>query len=131
MIIITVASPRGETFGNGERSWVNRANKQQRIKFRPYLVRSILNLLEKEKMETKTQIAIKNSRTLFPNKVKSGQDGLGKTELVIKKSTNGKLGKKILKGKWSGMPIYTGTLEERATCRKTCEHWNNCYGKLL
>ena len=82
-------------------------------------------------METKTQIAIKNSRTLFPNKVKSVQDGLGKTELVIKKSSNGKLGKKILKGKWSGMPIYTVTLEERATCRKTCEHWSNCYGNSM
>lgn len=38
-------------------------------------------------------------------------------------------GKKfITKGKWKGMRIFNLTLEERATCPRTCIHWMDCYG---
>ncbi len=51
-----------------------------------------------------------------------------KTENLIKKSTNVKLGKKVTKGIYKGYPIFTLTLEERKTCPRSCKHWNNCYG---
>jgi hypothetical protein len=82
-------------------------------------------------MLTKTQIAIKTGRTLFPNKVKNVADGLGKTENVIKKSTNKKLGKRVTKGKFTGMPMFTVTLEERATCSTSCVHYKTCYGNSM
>lgn len=40
----------------------------------------------------------------------------------------GKLGRIVAKGRWAGMPIYALTLEERATCPRTCQMWTSCYG---
>jgi len=83
-------------------------------------------------MLSKTELAIQNDRSLFHEfKVKSVTDGMGKSERVIKKSTNIKLGKKVTKGKLKGMPIYTVTLEERATCSNTCAHYADCYGNNM
>ena len=83
-------------------------------------------------MPTKTEIAIKNGVSVFhAHKVKSVLDGMGKTERVIKKSTNIKLGKKVTKGIFKDMPIFTVTLEERATCSDTCLHWWTCYGNNM
>ena len=50
---------------------------------------------------------------------------------IIKRSTNKKLGKKVTKGRHAGLPIYTLTLEERKTCTKDCEHWDDCYGNNM
>lgn len=83
------------------------------------------------KQLTKTELAIETGRTLFTNKVKSVADGMGKTERVIKKSTNKKLGKLITKGWAKNMPIFTVTLEERSTCASTCVHWKTCYGNNM
>ncbi|EEE46099.1 GP88 family protein [Roseibium alexandrii] len=80
---------------------------------------------------TKTELAVMAGRPLFMNKVKSVSDGMGKTERVIKKSTNTKLGKKVTKGHWAGMPIMTVTLEERTTCPRSCKHWADCYGNNM
>ena len=80
---------------------------------------------------SKTEIAIANSKTVFGATVKSVSDGLGKTEKIIKKSTNIKLGKKVTKGKFNGFPIFTVTLQERATCPTDCIHWSNCYGNNM
>lgn len=44
---------------------------------------------------------------------------------------NRKIGAVILKGKWRGYPIYTLTLEERATCPRSCAHWLDCYGNKM
>ena len=83
-------------------------------------------------MPTKTEIAIKNGVSVFhAHKVKSVLDGMGKTERVIIKSTNIKLGKKVTKGIFKDMPIFTVTLEERATCSDTCLHWWTCYGNNM
>ena len=83
-------------------------------------------------MTTITDNAIKNGESVFhAHKVKSVLDGMGKTEKVIKKSKNKKLGKKVTKGIFKNMPIYTVTLEERATCSNTCEHWKTCYGNNM
>lgn len=80
---------------------------------------------------SKTQIAINNNVSVYSNRVKSVSDGMGKTERVIKKSTNVKLGKKVTRGKLAGFPIYTVTLQERATCPASCKHWADCYGNNM
>jgi hypothetical protein len=42
-----------------------------------------------------------------------------------------KLGSHVSKGRWRGMPIFTLSLEERATCPRSCEHWRSCYGNHM
>jgi hypothetical protein len=42
-----------------------------------------------------------------------------------------KLGKWVSKGRHANKRIYTVTLEERATCPKTCKHWYDCYGNTM
>lgn len=44
---------------------------------------------------------------------------------------NPKIGGVILKGKWAEMPVFTLTLEERATCPRSCLHWLDCYGNRM
>ena len=51
---------------------------------------------------------------------------------VLKKGNNSaKTGFLVEKGRWTGMPIYTLTLEERATCPRSCLQWANCYGNNM
>lgn len=83
-------------------------------------------------MLTKTQIAIATGRTVFQSTLKdTSTQALGKTEKVIKESTNVKLGKHVTKGKLKGFRIFTVTLEERKTCPVSCAHWANCYGNNM
>jgi hypothetical protein len=42
-----------------------------------------------------------------------------------------KIGAVVMKGRWKGFPIYTLTLEERATCPSSCRHWRSCYGNQM
>jgi hypothetical protein len=42
-----------------------------------------------------------------------------------------KIGGAVVKGRWAGMPIYTLTLEERATCPRDCAHWATCFGNKM
>jgi hypothetical protein len=80
---------------------------------------------------SKTELAVMNSRSVYSNRVKSVTEGMAKSETLIKASTNVKLGKKVTKGKWKGFKIYTLTLEERATCPRSCAHWADCYGNNM
>lgn len=81
---------------------------------------------------SKTELAAMNGRTIFQNRIKQAdRETMGKSELLIKKSTNVKLGKRVTKGKWKGFPIFTLTLEERATCPRSCAHWADCYGNNM
>ena len=80
---------------------------------------------------TKTQSAILSGVSVYHANVKSVSDGMAKSERVIKKSTNAKLGKRVTRGKYKGMPIFTVTLEERATCPRSCVHWSDCYGNNM
>lgn len=83
-------------------------------------------------MLTKTQIAIATGRTVFQSTLKdTSTQALGKTEKVIKESTNVKLGKRVTKGKLRGFRIFTVTLEERKTCPVSCAHWADCYGNNM
>ena len=71
-----------------------------------------------------THSAIVNGHTMYK---KNLYDATDYKHDVIKKSTNVKLGKKILKGIWKDHPMYTVTLEARATCTDECEHYLDCY----
>ena len=75
-----------------------------------------------------THAAIVEGRTLYSKNVHDLENYKHK---VLKPSTNKKLGRKVTKGKLAGMQIYTLTLEERATCDRECEHWNDCYGNNM
>lgn len=53
---------------------------------------------------------------------------------VLKRSiANDKLGKRKVwrAGSYKGMPLYSLTLEERATCASTCQAWDVCYGNNM
>ena len=84
------------------------------------------------KQLTKTEMAVMAGKSVYHSlRVKSVADGMAKSERAIKKSTNIKLGKKVTKGKLAGFPIFTLTLEERATCPASCIHWHDCYGNNM
>lgn len=69
--------------------------------------------------------AARDARTLFPRSVHAA----GAVPRVLNRGSNQrKLGDRVVKGAWAGMPIYALTLEERATCPRSCHHWASCYG---
>ena len=63
------------------------------------------------------------TRTRFLKGVKSPNLNMLKSG-----GNNKKLGARIKAKMWKGMPLYSLSLEERATCPTTCEQWDNCYG---
>lgn len=71
--------------------------------------------------------AVMDGRSLFRDYVSGVQH-----ESIFKSGHNSsKIGKTITKGKWKGFEVYTLTLEERATCPKSCKHWRSCYGNNM
>lgn len=58
-------------------------------------------------------------------------DVLDSKRVLVPGSTNAKLGDRVVKGHWSGGRIYHLTLEERATCPRTCHRWFDCYGNNM
>src|SRR5947207_280719 len=73
--------------------------------------------------------AIKEQRTLYPGMVRTaGEGGLWALKSGM---YNRKVGRVVQVGKWTGLPIYTLTLPERATCPQTCEHLRSCYGNHM
>jgi transposase-like protein len=67
--------------------------------------------------------AIIELRTLFPTRVFDPED-----EPLKSGANQRKLGGMVTKGDWKGFPIYTLTLEERATCPMDCAVLRECYG---
>lgn len=72
--------------------------------------------------------ALIEKRTLFPTTVWDAQDS---PRLFIHGRNNRKVGGQVQKGDWAGMPIYTLSLEERATCPEYCATWTLCYGNAM
>jgi hypothetical protein len=66
-------------------------------------------------------------RTLFPKMRRE----VGSQDLLKSGQFSAKLGHRITKGAWKGFPIYSLTLEERATCPTSCRHWASCYGNNM
>ena len=81
----------------------------------------------------------KNYSQVSLDKIKNGHTIYTKTIKVVefypykalKPVINKKLGKKVSKGIHKDRPIFTLTLEERATCPRTCGHWDDCYGNNM
>lgn len=70
-------------------------------------------------------LAVVEGRTLFPTRRLHPLDA---KRLLIEGKNQRKIGSHTTKGPWKGMPIFTLTLEERATCPRDCEQWRTCYG---
>lgn len=71
--------------------------------------------------------AMRNLRTLYPTTVRASGN-----EAVLKAGFHSsKIGGEVIKGPWRGMPIFTLTLEERATCPVSCRHLRSCYGNTM
>lgn len=63
---------------------------------------------------------------------RDGRLGFASSQRVLTSAHNNrKIGAIIQKGKWKGYPVFTLTLEERATCPRSCLHWLDCYGNKM
>lgn len=72
--------------------------------------------------------AVRAGRTLFPSRVFEP----GEVKNLLKSGQHSrKIGKVVTKGKRRGWPVYTLTLEERATCPRSCGEWQSCYGNHM
>lgn len=73
-------------------------------------------------------MAYRYGRTIFPSRV-FDPDEVGR---VLKDGHQSrKIGKFVTKGKLKGFPIFTLTLEERATCPRSCRAWSYCFGNHM
>lgn len=69
--------------------------------------------------------AHRGGRSIFPSRVFDPDE----VQRVLKSGHQSrKIGKTVMKGRLRGAPIFTLTLEERATCPRTCLAWSICYG---
>lgn len=72
--------------------------------------------------------AHRSGRSIFPSRVFDPSE----VRRVLKTGhQQRKIGKTVQKGPRRGWPIYTLTLEERATCPRTCAAWAFCYGNAM
>ncbi|HEV2080051.1 MAG TPA: hypothetical protein VGR19_09195, partial [Allosphingosinicella sp.] len=72
--------------------------------------------------------AFRTGRTMFPSRVFDPSE----VQRVLKTGHQSrKIGKIVDKGARRGWPIFTLTLEERATCPSTCKAWGFCYGNNM
>lgn len=75
--------------------------------------------------EVKVEVDSSKKGTIFPERVQNPRPG----EAVLKEGRwNSKIGGDVLVGHLRGAKILTLTLEERATCPRSCELWTRCYG---
>lgn len=76
---------------------------------------------------TRFEASVKG-RTLFTKGIRSPSE----SPVLVSGHSNAKIGRDVRKGKlFRGYWIYTLTLEERATCPRTCHHWDTCYGNNM
>ncbi len=75
-----------------------------------------------------TAAYIDEGRTKFGKSVKA----VGELKnLLVSGHSNVKIGRDVRKAKFRGYRIFTLSLEERATCPTTCNHWQTCYGNNM
>lgn len=72
--------------------------------------------------------ALSEGRSIFPSTVVGSS---ASPRFLVSGHNNPKIGRAILKGPRIGWPIFHVTLEERATCPRTCEQWATCYGNAM
>lgn len=67
--------------------------------------------------------AFMEARTIFPTTVRPESE----VDKALKSGFNSaKIGAVVRKGRWKDLPVYSLTLEERATCPRSCRHWRSC-----
>ncbi|MBL4641563.1 MAG: hypothetical protein JKX86_07050 [Verrucomicrobiales bacterium] len=72
--------------------------------------------------------AARGGRTIFPSRVFDADE----VQRALKSGHQSrKIGAVVTKGPRKGWPIFTLTLEERATCPRSCRHWLDCYGNNM
>jgi hypothetical protein len=72
--------------------------------------------------------AYRTGRSLFPSRVFDPSE----VQRVLKDGHQSrKIGKLVAKGPRRGWPLFTLTLEERATCPRSCLAWGFCYGNNM
>jgi hypothetical protein len=72
--------------------------------------------------------AFRSARSIFPSRVYDPHE----VKRVLKTGHQSrKIGKTVMKGPRRGWPIFTLTLEERATCPRACQAWGICYGNNM
>lgn len=75
-----------------------------------------------------THPSVRGARTVYPSRVYDP----GEVSRVLKTGHQSrKIGKTVTKGPRRGWPIFTLTLEERASCPRTCLEWQHCYGNNM
>lgn len=72
--------------------------------------------------------ALAKGQSLFQARV---EDQSERPRLLIDGHNSRKIGKRVTKGRLKGFPIFTLTLEERATCPSSCLEWKTCYGNQM
>lgn len=82
----------------------------------------------KTKILAHNHAAVVEGRTLYPSRV---HDVADRPRALVSGVNNKKIGRMVRKGPWAGMPIFTLTLEERATCPRSCHHWQDCMGNSM
>lgn len=70
--------------------------------------------------------AVRSGRAIYPGQVSKPRMGHLRPGAYYTK-----LGKRIEKGPWRGMPVFALTLEERATCPRECALYVSCYGNHM
>ena len=76
-------------------------------------------------------IALSENRTIHVKMVLSPKHH---RTLLKSAEHNAKLGKgrnRVTRGPWRGMPMYSLTLQERATCPTSCQRWRECFGNNM
>ena len=72
--------------------------------------------------------AMREGRTYFRKSVKRPAE---LKNLLVSGHSNVKIGRDCRIGQLKGYWIYTLSFEERATCPRSCHHWQNCYGNSM
>ncbi|MEH6697220.1 MAG: hypothetical protein V7672_00830 [Brevundimonas sp.] len=72
--------------------------------------------------------ALSEGRTIFGKTVTASK---ASPRFLITGHSNTKLGKEVLKGPLKGAAIFQLSLEERATCPRSCLQWAGCYGNSM
>lgn len=73
--------------------------------------------------------AIREGRSTFQGMIQPVE---GDRNLLVSGHCNIKIGRDVRKGRlFRAYWIYTLSLEERATCPLTCQHWADCYGNNM
>lgn len=73
--------------------------------------------------------AVVEGRSLF--RKSANEHKRHSARILVSGFNSRKIGKKVIKGKWAGFPIFTFTLEERKTCPRSCTMYQGCYGNRM